>query len=96
MAIRPTKQCCAPNAMALKMSEPLLMPPSTAIWMRPLATGAERVQGGGAVVELAAAVVGDDDAVDGVLDRELDVGRVKDCVVRTTGALELSCCGRRS
>ena len=58
--------------------------------------GPERVQGGGGVVELAAAVVGDDDAVDGVLDRELDVGRVKDCVVRTTGALELSCCGRRS
>ena len=40
--------------------------------------GAERVEGGGGVVELAAAVVGDDDAVDRVLDRELDVGRVQD------------------
>ena len=43
--------------------------------------GAEGVEGGGRVVELAPAVVGDDDAVDGVLDRELDVGGVQDWVV---------------
>ena len=34
---------------------------------------AQGVEGGGCVVELAAAVVGDDDAVDGVCDGELDV-----------------------
>ena len=38
----------------------------------------QRVEGGGGVVELAAAVVGDDDAVDGVRDGELDVGGVQD------------------
>ena len=38
----------------------------------------ERVECGGGVVELAAAVVGDDDAVDTVRDCELDVGGVED------------------
>ena len=40
--------------------------------------GPQSVQSGGRVVELAAAVVGDDDAVDGVLDGELDVGGMQD------------------
>ena len=34
---------------------------------------AQGVEGGGGVIELAAAVVGDDDTVDGVFDGELDV-----------------------
>ena len=42
-------------------------------------TRAQGVEGGGCVVELAAAVVGDDDAVDGVRDGELDVCWVQDC-----------------
>lgn len=40
---------------------------------------AQGVEGGGCVVELAAAVVGDDDAVDGVRDGELDVCWTQDC-----------------
>lgn len=39
--ILPIKQKLAPNARALKISEPRRIPPSTAIGMRSLATGAQ-------------------------------------------------------
>lgn len=39
IGIRPTKQCCAPSAIALNISEPRRMPPSIAMGIRPAATG---------------------------------------------------------
>lgn len=40
IGIRPTKQCDAPSARALKISEPRRIPPSIASGIRPCATGA--------------------------------------------------------
>ena len=73
---RPMQTALAPSAMALTMSEPRQKPPSMMISARPLA--AATISGStssepSAVVELAAAVVGDVDHVDAVLDRELGV-----------------------
>ena len=66
----------APSAMALTTSVPRMKPPSTTIVARP-ADGlhhlGQHVDAAAAVIELAAAVVGDVDHVDAVLDGDARV-----------------------
>ena len=73
---RPTSTASAPSASAIATSTPRRMPPSTSTGGAPVDRVdhlGQGVGGGQRAVELAAAVVGDDDAGGAVLDRQLRV-----------------------